>query len=337
MPVSFDVSIIICTRNRAKSLRETLCSIGAAVLPEGTTAELLVVDNGSTDETRRVVEEANTGDIPLRYLHECRRGKVHALNRGITECRSEIAAFTDDDVCVSRDWVARLLSAYEDDEVSAVQGRVKVAWDNPLPKWFDPAQHGNPAEVDAGNERIKPYREPLVGANMSFRRKVAEKIGLFNTLLGPGRLGLWDDTEFSHRLIKAGFVQAYEPGVAVTHHPDPTRMELKAFKRSLWEFGRSAYAAECYGAVTTRPHPYFHFAMSSVRRMRRNMRRLLGRNFREFEQQEMFYIMERGNLCARMKGLTAIGAELGEPLEQPPPFAVVRNEMIAHEAREMTA
>jgi glycosyltransferase involved in cell wall biosynthesis len=60
------VSIIICTRDRAESLRETLASIGRCAVPD-LAVELVVVDNGSTDGTAAIVRAAGLANVPVRF------------------------------------------------------------------------------------------------------------------------------------------------------------------------------------------------------------------------------------------------------------------------------
>src|SRR5258708_4953396 len=98
------VSILICTRNHAASLRETLHSLAQVHLPETLSCELIVVDNGSTDDTAAVVRSSAFPQIPVRYLHEPRPGKGHAYNTGLAEARGNILLFTDDDVRLPRQW-----------------------------------------------------------------------------------------------------------------------------------------------------------------------------------------------------------------------------------------
>src|SRR4051812_5519603 len=91
-----DISIIICTANRAAELRDTLESLARVRQPG--LVELLVVDNRSTDSTRAVVEDLVRGyPFPLRYLFEGEEGKYAALNAGIRAARGTIIVATDDD------------------------------------------------------------------------------------------------------------------------------------------------------------------------------------------------------------------------------------------------
>ncbi len=79
-----DVTVLICTFNRAALLRETLASLAAMVVPSDWDWDVLVVDNHSTDDTRRVVDElAPAFLVPLRYVHESTPGKSSAFNRSL--------------------------------------------------------------------------------------------------------------------------------------------------------------------------------------------------------------------------------------------------------------
>jgi len=94
-------SVIICTYNRAKSLQKTLHSLAAMTLPADWLWEVIVVDNNSCDDTRAVVAGfARTARFPLRYVFEGMQGLCQARNTGLTVARSEVIAFTDDDVTV---------------------------------------------------------------------------------------------------------------------------------------------------------------------------------------------------------------------------------------------
>src|SRR5579875_379773 len=99
-----NITVLICTYNRASSLRRTLESLQALEIPPSLTWEVVVVDNHATDSTRRVIEEVlDTSGLDVRYFYEPRSGQSHALNEGVSEAKGEIIALTDDDVRVAPD------------------------------------------------------------------------------------------------------------------------------------------------------------------------------------------------------------------------------------------
>ena len=79
------VSLLICTRNRAEDLKETLFSIGRIDVPAHMNAELIVVDNASTDggRTAAVVRECSLPNMPVRYVYEEKRGQARARNAAL--------------------------------------------------------------------------------------------------------------------------------------------------------------------------------------------------------------------------------------------------------------
>src|SRR5262252_9165595 len=93
------LSVLIATRNRASAIASCLSSIAAAFANASPIeAEIVVVDNGSTDDTAAVLQAwSNAGGVPVKPLHEPQKGKSRALNRALGAAQGEILAFTDDD------------------------------------------------------------------------------------------------------------------------------------------------------------------------------------------------------------------------------------------------
>src|SRR5579862_6120454 len=105
-------SIIIPTYNRCDDLLATLESMRS--LSSSQPAELIVVDNNSTDRTRLVVAEtAKSFPMGISYLFEPEQGRCAALNAGIKVSRGDIILVTDDDVRVPPDWTDIASTALE--------------------------------------------------------------------------------------------------------------------------------------------------------------------------------------------------------------------------------
>ena len=120
------VSIIICTRDRAESLKETLRAVGETPVPADLAAEVLVVDNGSRDRTRPVVRQAKFWGRAPRYLYEPRLGVSYARNTGMAAAQGEVLLWTDDDVRPGRAWIEAMCRPILDGRADAVAGRVKL-------------------------------------------------------------------------------------------------------------------------------------------------------------------------------------------------------------------
>jgi glycosyltransferase involved in cell wall biosynthesis len=201
-----------------------MASFDALVWPDSITAELLIVDNGSTDNTASVLVAATSEctKFSLRVLREDRQGKSSALNRGLSLAQGKILLIVDDDVVVHPLWLIKHVESYGVSSFDAVQGRVLPGVD----------LDGRPADPN----KLREYNIPIIdyggqiceirgltGTNMSFKREVFEQVGFFDPWLGPGAAGFSEDTEYSIRIRKAGFKIGYTPDAIVFHELDPRR------------------------------------------------------------------------------------------------------------------
>src|SRR5689334_18953754 len=103
------ISIIVCTRNRAESLRVCLNSIEqAATTKPAIDVELVVVDNASTDATAAVLRDwQRSTSMPCRVVLAAQHGLSQARNCGLDHATGEIIAFTDDDCTLASDYFER--------------------------------------------------------------------------------------------------------------------------------------------------------------------------------------------------------------------------------------
>lgn len=222
-----DVSIIICTRNRCEHLRQSLGQMATLATPKQWRIELLVVDNGSSDDTRAVVEATTLPNMPVRYVYEPTTGKGHAYHAGLAVARGAAFLMTDDDTRVPHDWIEQMCRPILDGQADAVQGGVRIAPHLERP-WLKGVLRVWVAEV--ADPQHRP--EGLVGANMAVSREAMRIAGPFDTTLGPGATGFFEDTAFGWALEAAGQRIHYRPSAAVEHHFDASRLSLAAFMDS---------------------------------------------------------------------------------------------------------
>lgn len=233
-------SIIICTRNRADSLQETLKSFEQINLPKTISVDLLVVDNGSSDHTKQVVHQCTLSHIPVRYVFEERKGLSRARNRALRETAGEIILFTDDDVRPSLNWIAGMCQPLTNGQAEAVAGGVR-----PAPHLLTPWLLNSPdkwmvALTDGVGQRYLRDDESLIGASMGFLRRVLEKVPEFDVELGAGAIGSAEDTVFTKQLKLAGYRCYADFEITVEHHFDPNRLTVPAFLDLARAIGRSA-------------------------------------------------------------------------------------------------
>lgn len=297
-----DISIIICTRNRADSLRQTLESIRGVEIPQGMQVEFLLVDNGSTDHTRQVVEGFQFPGVEVRYIHEPEKGLSRARNRALQESKGDILLWTDDDVRVPVDWVVHHYGPYSLEEVAAVQGAVTLRFEGSAPDWLDKVQRGFLAETFWGDESIYPLEADLVGANMSFRKNITSAIGVFDEILGAGRAGFWDDTQFSRRLRAKSYKQFYQPKARVEHVISAQRLNHAYFRDVAFRNGISAYMAEQEAPKETKAAILYQIVWLYLRKYKHQALRLVSGRPKPSAEQELFHLMRYGYLVASWKG-----------------------------------
>jgi glycosyltransferase involved in cell wall biosynthesis len=264
-------TLIICTRNRAAALDLTMEALARVARPSGLELEVLVVDNGSRDGTESVVRRHCPFGSPTLYLSEPRPGKSTALNRGLAAARGEYVLFTDDDVRPANGWLDAIVGPLASGQADAVSGRVTLAPHLRRP-WMRPIHEAWLAATDYLDAESPTT---AVGANMAVRRAVLSRVPGYDPELGPGRLGLWEDTLFSLQLREAGFRLRSAPAAAVEHHFEPERLLRAGFlARARAEARSSAYVAWHWRhesprrARTTIVRWYLHLAAKRLLRWR---------------------------------------------------------------------
>ncbi len=241
------ISVIICTYNRAASLQRTLETCAALVVPKDTRWELLVVDNNSTDATRRVCDTFENR-LPIRCLFEFRQGKSHALNRGVAEAKGGLLLFTDDDVDLEPGWLdayANTVLRYP--QASFLGGKVLPRWERPPPKWFVDNQdclltnvHVDKGETEGPLSNFKREDDPpfFTGANWAVRRSVLASGLNYRTDLGPAdsqadglAVGPGEEIDLQERLLQTGHVGIYVPRAVVFHRQKPEQQTERHLRR----------------------------------------------------------------------------------------------------------
>ncbi len=201
-----DASIIVCTYNRAESLRDTLRALHGQQMAASRHWEVIVVDNNSKDHTRSVVEKAQREWPLLRYEFEPAQGLSHARNHGIAAARGDVLLFTDDDVLPEPDWLDTTLRGLEKYRADACGGFVAPIWETPPPAWLTERFYGFLAvRTDRTDDYpITQASQAPFGANMAMKRAVFDRVGLFDTNRGRkgNVLASGEDGEMFERILR---------------------------------------------------------------------------------------------------------------------------------------
>lgn len=247
-----DVSLIICTRDRCCQLAPCLEAVRRISFERPW--ELIIVDNGSTDDTAAVVQEfIDSPSIQAVYLFEPKPGKSTGLNTALRVAQGQILAFTDDDCYPAPDFLSRVWSAFDDPSVGYIGGRIIM---------HDPEDH--PIKIIESMTRVTFPAGSFVwagcvkGANMAFRRRVLLDIGGFDPLFGPGALfPSAEEAEAAGRASAIGWTGEYHPEVVVRHHYGPKAADAAALWKE-YAIGRGAYHMK----LLLRCHQFLWFARS---------------------------------------------------------------------------
>lgn len=239
------VSIIICTRNRADRLGETINSVMR--LDTRHSWEALLVDNASSDATREVIGQFCQADQRLAY-HRCDQvGLGAAREFARTRARGQILAFTDDDCLIAPDYVDRIVEAFaQHGGAGVIGGRIEQV---------------NPAHlaltIDERTEVVRTPAKSFVptgafhGANLSFLAPALDRAGGFDPRLGAGTEFPCEDIDAVARVVAAGFDAVFDPRVIVRHDHGRVEADRPAIMAA-YDRGRGAYFARLIANKATR-------------------------------------------------------------------------------------
>jgi GT2 family glycosyltransferase len=217
------ISIIIPTYNRARSLERVLPSY----LNQEYVREIIIVDDGSLDETNEVIKRFND---KIHYIkHEENKGQAAAKNTGIKHATSDFILFGEDDIELFDECVENLVSSYfklqrrnikvgaiapkllRKDNYSELKGKKNVyAYMSPFT---------GELYFDYGIDSNETIEVPFAHASCLIPRKVFKEVGYFDSKNYIGNL--WrEETDFQFRMKRKGYKIFYEPKAVMMHHAE---------------------------------------------------------------------------------------------------------------------
>ena len=247
-------SVVICTYNRSTLLADSVSSIVQQNFPVDQ-YEIIVIDNNSNDNTRAITEALiNISPVKIRYVPEKRQGLSFARNTGIENAEGEIVAFVDDDIDADQNWLAAMVMAYKDSQVACAGGPLRAVWPSERPEWLTSDWVPYLAVNEFENARITGefnWPDTPWGANMSFRKKVFDTVGLFPTNLGRVGDVLLSNEELiiCRKITAAGFRIIFASEAVIHHKIQPERLTKQWFyHRTYWQGRSDAILDEEIGA-----------------------------------------------------------------------------------------
>jgi glycosyltransferase involved in cell wall biosynthesis len=239
-----DVSILVCTWNRAELLRRCLRALSEVEVPARLHWEVLVVNNNSTDHTDAVVD-AFQGALPIRLVHEPKAGLSHARNTAVANASGRLLAWIDDDVAVDRAWLREHLNAAAlFPQYGYFGGRIIPQFESAPPTWVTANQAllARPfTSFDLGT-RARPFAndEAPVGANMVIRAEMLSGYR-FDPNLGrkADQLVGSEEESFFRRLRERGVGGLWVPTASVLHFTMNDRLQLDYLRSYFLALGQA--------------------------------------------------------------------------------------------------
>lgn len=235
---SLQISIVVCTQNRADLLADILQTLCEQELNKAC-YEIIVVDNDSEDKTRLVTEDYCRRYNNIRYCLELQHGLSYARNRGWTEAKANYVGYVDDDCKVPKEWLTVAKEIIDQIAPAAFGGPSYSFYNSLKPCWWK--DNYGTFEVSE-TPRSLHQSEFLIGCNMFIRRSVLEDLGGFNNTLGmhDQNIGYGEESELQER-IRATLTDEliyYEPRLFLYHLVRPEQMSLNWILKSRFVGGR---------------------------------------------------------------------------------------------------
>lgn len=248
-------SIVIMTYNRAGLLVKAIESALKQDYPRDK-YELIIVDNGSTDDTAEVVGRCTKASpVSLSYYVEKRRGVSYARNLGIEKSRLEYMAQLDDDEMACPDWLAAINQVINERHALVVGGRVDLCFPDGYtpPDWFNHLKHPFGVSYGKSGKRQRTFRvrHPLYlsGGNIAYARRLFDHFGVYRTDLGRvgSSLMAGEETFFLMILDRNDIPMYYTQDAGIHHHVGPDRINKRYLgRKARWAGITSAYVSELF-------------------------------------------------------------------------------------------
>ncbi len=230
--MDYKVSIVIPAYNAVGVIGGCLESLANQI--EGTPSfEVLLVDDGSSDDTVKFLEDFKTNDpvigpVMTVLKQEINQGPAAARNAGARAAKGEVILFTDSDCVPERDWVSKMWEPFADSGIAAVKGAYRTRQKSVVAR-FAQAEFEDRYRLMEKASSI----DVVFTYSAAFRRTIFLELGGFDTSFPVADN---EDTEFSWRLVGAGHKIAFQPSAIVYHlHPHTLEMYLrKKYSRAYW-------------------------------------------------------------------------------------------------------
>lgn len=196
-------SIVIPTYNAAKTIANTIEACLGQNFPKDK-LEIIIADDGSTDNTGEIVRQYPV----VQYLNQENKGPAAARNLGWNSANGEIICFTDSDCVPEKDWLSKIVAKYIAEDIGGVGGSYDIQNTESL---LARCIH---EEIIQRHRKFHSIVDFLGSFNVSYRKKVLQKVGGFDTSF---RDASGEDNDLSYKVRKAGYKLIFDSDIKVGH------------------------------------------------------------------------------------------------------------------------
>ena len=247
-----DISVVVPTRNRAQSLRKLLITLEKQTLSQNN-YEILVIDNGSIDETGQLCAEYKTKFCNFQYLYNENPGLHIGRNMGYLQSKSEIIVFADDDIEVEPTWLEAISEGFKrHKDVVLIGGSDIPKYEEQPPQWVDELWRVQDNDIKLlvdysciilGNreKEINPYY--VFGCNFAVRKWILDKAEGFHPDGVPDDLLCFrgdGESYISNYILSNGLKTLFIPEASVYHAVTKNRMTIEYVKKIAYRNGISS-------------------------------------------------------------------------------------------------
>ncbi|MFD1736788.1 glycosyltransferase family 2 protein [Bacillus salitolerans] len=238
------LTVVIPTRNRVDFIKKLLGSITRQTL-SNEVFEVIVVDNGSTDNTKEVVNIYKDAFPNYSYIYDDNPGLHIGRNIGMQQSKGENIVFADDDIVPYPRWLETIVEIFDNKpEVALVGGNNIPVYEEECPDWIKMLWEESPygkycgtfSLIDLGTEEKYIPSNLIFGCNYAIRKEVLKDIGGFNPDGMPEKLIMYrgdGESYVSRRVTELGYEAYFHPDASVKHFVSKERMSINyVYKRS---------------------------------------------------------------------------------------------------------
>ncbi|NRB46820.1 MAG: glycosyltransferase [Saprospiraceae bacterium] len=254
------ISILICTRNRSNILAECLASFTRQDAPSEW-FEVVIIDNGSTDETPALLEDYIARYSNFRKINEPRIGLSYARNAGYREAKADWVSYVDDDAKAADNYINRALSTIQNHSFDCIGGIFLPWYKYGHPKWL-PKNFGTNVHLSGNGEVRELNKINACGGVIVFRKACLSQVGGFPIDLGMNgeTIAYGEEDHVQNEMRASGAKIGLDPQLIIEHLVAAYKLDWRWHVRSAYAHG----AAEVKVYQVNIPFPLLFLLLGSL-------------------------------------------------------------------------